>query len=313
MGPWLRFAIAGVAAFTVTSTVQVPAGEPKLEELLARVPILSSDGGTAASFRLRGRVQLRPKLFFDFEAAWAKPDRGAMLVTIGEDDPVPVLYCAQKKILLVDYFQNVVTYQEKGTPSIKVGLGDDDKLLLGFGVNSGDAGKIVVDLPPLLRGLGNKAEWTRQEGGAWRYSNVSKSGNSRLIADFDAAARGNPLQRLELRSASDDSLTFAFYDMVVDEPVPSRLTSFPARSDFPDGIIVESKQFEADQNAAGFAWIMKQFMSGVLATAAIDNPDLREAVEAFAEVDWKQAEQNRRRYASQFRNLLSPDAVKQRN
>lgn len=304
MGTSFRLTITGVAAFTLMSAAKVLADEPKLEQLLARIPILSSDGETAESFYVRGRVQFQPNLHVDFEATCTKPHQSALLVTIGEDDPAPVLYCARGRIFLVDYLQNVVTYHETGTPSVKIGLGAEDTLSFSLGVNSKDTGKIVVDLQPLLRGLGDDAKWNHRKGGEWRYSNISKSGNSRVIADFNIAARGYPLQRFEVRSTSDDSLMIALNEIAVDEPVPSRLSSFPARTDFPDGIIVESKEFETDQNVAWFAWIMKQFTASLLATAAIDAPELREAAEVFNEVDWKRAEQNRRRYAPQLRSLL---------
>ena len=213
-------------------------------------------------------------------------------------------------MLLVDYFKGVVSYHEKGNPQFNVTVGDDDKLSFSMGMATKTAGKIVVDLVKFLQGLGDEGKWEQRPDKNWRYSNLSKSGTSRVIGDFDST-HPYPLRKLEIRYVHDDTPIFLFEGMTINEPLPKRFRSFPARNQFPDEIVVETKKFNDDTKMAAFAEIMKQFMTVLLATAAIETRDLREAVEHFGKVDWEQAEKNRLKYAPQLLRMLEDsDAAK---
>jgi hypothetical protein len=279
------------------------ADDPNLNALVAKIPLLSHESKDLESFYLRGQVQMRDGLFVNFEVAWAAPNQCVSLISIGDKDPAPVLYCAQNRILLVDYFKGVVSYHETGSPQFNVSVDADDKLSFQMGIKSTVAGKIVVDLAKLLQSLGDDAKWEQRPDKTGRYSRLSKSGMSRAFADFDAG-HPYPLRKLEVRYVDGDTPLFVFEDMTINKPIPPRLRTFPGRDQFPDGIVVETMKFSDDRKLAAGAELMKQFMTGLLATAAIENRDLREAVEAFGKVDWEQAEKNRRKYAPQLRRML---------
>jgi len=278
--------------------------EPDLDAWLEKLPLLSSENKQLKSFYFRGKCRFGEHVTARFDVGWTKSGESASLISVGGDDSVPAMYCSHGQMFLVDYLRGVVTLHEKCKPNFNSGVNDANHILFNMGFSSKESSEIAVDLASFLRGNCNSGQWKPGPPGTWQYTNTSKSGLSSVVAHFDLE-HSFPLRKLQVSGEDAAAPLLIFEDLTINEPLPKCLRLFPARDNFPDGIVVESKTFAKDNKLAAVADIMKQLMSSLLATTAIDRPELREAVELFPGVDWKQAKANRDKFAPQIRKLLN--------
>lgn len=293
------------SAVLLSTTPSVAAEEPNLEELLAKVPVLSPTNEALKSFYVRARLPLAGGRPVRFEAAWSAPDEFALSAIVGDAHPTPVLFFSEGRGLMFDSATAVVHFVDDRRPSLQVGVVEEN-VAMGIYITPSKKPKMIVDPPSFFRGLGDHAQWTKLTDTRFRYTNLSKSGSTRVTAEFNVS-QPMPLVKLNVAQVEDSTKAIVINEIRVNEPIPQRLRTFPDRDRLPANLVAQSTKVADEQQPAGVIDEGKRLMICLLIAAVLDDEELRQGVEKLTDVDWKRAKENRDQFAAPLRELLESD------
>lgn len=309
MGRWIPFARTACVLLAISSLPTTVGGEePDLKAIADKLPVLSPETKDLRGFSIRGELHPQEGLTAQFHVAWAAPDEAGILVTVGDEVRAPVMFGSQNRILIVDYLGERVSLHSQFRPMLSTGITDTGTISFNLGAST--KLKLAIDLGSCLKDLSDQGEWNQQAGERWSYENGSKTGNTRVVADF-YLNHAYPLRKLQIVPSDGKRPFLTLEEITINEPLPKFLRSFPADdARFPDDWVVETKTYSEDKKAEARVGAMKEFLSALTATAAIEHEGLRELVGAVKAVDWKQAAENRRASAPQLLKMLGPSEAK---
>ncbi len=281
-----------------------------VEGLLAKVPILSPDNEALTSFQFTAEMPTPFGFPAPMNVGWTRPDDFGMILV----DPAsctPVVFIAEKRLLLYDTASATVWLADDAVPNFVLGV-DDNKFVINYGFASNKKANVTIDLPSLFRDS-QEPKLAKLDNRIWQMTLVSKSGNTKVLANFNAAQTW-PLVDMEIRFAKDDSLLLAVKDISINGPVTERLRKFPSANHFPAELKVQRMAVEEVKGYADGLQVVIRLMRAVGGQAAIRNATVRD-FPFFSNVDWDQAALADAKIAPALRSLLkgSPDYGQQNN
>lgn len=282
---------------TTVSTPQ-PVEKPTIAALLEGVPVISNENEDLDQFQFTLETILTPELNYVLQAVWAEPDHFGLCISVGEQR-TPAAFLSQDKSMLFDLTSRSALIYDDAKPWFVLRAGDKN-MEFTYSVLTSMKAKISVDLPSFLRTAQAHGELTRTRSGDWQLTCFSPSGESKVVATFEDTD-GFPIRELEIRSAAEDILKFAFRNIAVNEDADVHWPEFPAAEAIPEGISVLRI---ADMKLNPGQSLLLQTLA---AFAAVQNPQWRNPA-IFQDVDWDDAAIANDELGPRLRDLLNVPA-----
>ncbi len=280
---------------------QTPEAQPTIEQLIAGVPVMSSQNPQMKRMRMTlhfpfGEDAYPVKATVD----WVRGQSGGMLITASRSE-TPVAFVAQNQSVLFDAVDRKLVFDSEANPGLtfKV-VGDAIKTTFQTKVKK-DHTAIDVDLPSVIRGGRPAKQLQQTQQGHWKVSIVSDTGNTESIMIFDGLPpfhirdfvvvnrkSGNAIWKLSEISINDQQLA----------PWPT----FPQEAVFPEGLEVV-REHGSIGNAQQATKVTIDLMSSVWAQVALDNKDLREK-DLLSEIDWEALRSTNETFGPSLRYVL---------
>jgi len=169
------------------------AEEVTIDELLAKVPVLSPDNEELECFRLTGVL---PTAVRDFpvrlEMSWSRPNRIHAFYQCPASR-IPFAFFADNQMMLLDPAEGSIKLGNEFVPNIEVRV-KTESIAVGCGMraNHPEGAKVLIDLPSFLRGGNEPGTLTQKSATRWQLTQVSVTKNSSSpafsseVSDFSA-------------------------------------------------------------------------------------------------------------------------------
>ena len=271
-----QFVTAVGIFFSMLGGYFVAAQDERLEadELIKSLPILSSDNAKLRSFHFTGEILSSKDVSLVFEVGWSRElgHSVAMMDQFG----FPILFVAKDHMLLNDVAGGTVVFEDNTNPNLIIQVAEG-KCTAVCGVATKNDSSFVVDLPsfvtkstPRIREAENGVEvsYTSTSG----VETVFMFDNTSRINSMTCSYRGEPL--------------IVVRDIVLNQPLPERLTEFPSRDEIPEDIRVEvwSDKDAGSESEARQRTVLLMRALGL--SAALSRPELRNVPPYKSVVDW---------------------------
>lgn len=298
----MGYRILWILALLCIGGVTLPApaavgAEPKVEELIQQIPILTAENDSLQSFSFKGEFVTPFGVPAVFEACWAR-DQGFGFALVDQFD-FPVLFIAQQQMMLYDASEGLLTLGEDCNPKVILQV-KEARSVAFCGVESSAQVPFVVDIPSFIR---QPADATRTFGrlpnGLWELRDLHKKG-SELRLLFDAAEPW-PLKRMEVRLAGEPIVIVR--EIRINSPVPSYLTKFPAVDAFPAELATDRlTEHQGDDLNDAFS-LPQRFVRSLATPSAIRDAKLRSFPFA-GDVNWAEVERRHQVVGPKLSKLL---------
>ena len=266
------------------------------EGLVRDLPVLAAGNKHLQSFRFIGEIQMPNGVPTVFEAGWSKSE-GHCLAMVDQFG-FPVLFVAQNKMLLNDFATGTVILDEGVDPNVIVQVADG-RGTATCGVRAKGDSEFSVDLSsfapietvtPEIRESEDRIEI--------RYAST-KGKQTEYVFDVSS----DPTIR-SMACSHKGRLLIIIRDIVLNRPLPQRLTNFPERDEIPADIRLvdwSMDRSESEDEAQRRTMLM---MRALGTPSALERPDLRDK-QYWADVtDWEKVAQFQKANGSKLSAIL---------
>lgn len=298
--------IGFVCCYWLTFAAMVPAAEPpKIEELIAKMPVLSPDNEAVKSCELRadvgslGPYHLRSQIGWD--RAQGQTAQGFVLYDPQRDVPISVM--ARGTGFLYDVIGQRGMLGDGIWPRFQLGASEKGNFKISVGMatqqdfdNSRDL--VAIDVASLLRGC-EEVRWAEVLNGFWMMHAQSKNGRTKIACGFQPD-HDYPLKSC-LVYADDPSQPLIKIEVVaVNQPVDPQLLSFPADDRIPRNypILEFAQLMENDPMTAGLIGF-----NALFALHAMREPKARKDLPLIKVEDWGPVERHYAEVAPALKRL----------
>lgn len=271
--------------------------EPNAEQLIKRIPVLSTDNQSLRSFSFIGEFVTPFGVPAVFEACWVREDGfGFALV---DQFGFPVLFIAQKQMMLYDASDGLITLDEDCNPNVIMQV-KERRAVAVCGVQSLNKAAFVVDIPSFIRDPSEVTRTFRQlPNNLWELRDLNSNG-SELLLLFDTSEQW-PLKRMEV--LRDGKPMLIIRDIVINKPMPHYLTKFPSVDQFPADLTTDRLADRDEDFFANAISLPQRFVRSLAAPSAIREPKLR-SFPFSNDVNWEEVERRHKVIGPKLSSLL---------
>ncbi len=259
--------IAMTFALLGSYAVNAADGDGDADRLVNDLPVLAASNKQLKSFHFIGEIQMPSGVPVVFEAGWSRAT-GYSLAMVDQFG-FPVLFIAQNKMLLNDFASGTVFLDKGVAPNVIVQVADG-KGAATCGVRAKHDSKFIVDLlsfapitevTPAIKKSADQIEvrYSSPKGPQTTYA--FDTGSDPAIRSMTCSHHGRPL--------------IIIRDIVLNRPLPKRLTKFPSPDQIPADIPLEdwsNNNVESEDEAKRRTMLMTRALG---TPSALERPDLR--------------------------------------
>lgn len=294
-----RLGLLLIASATVGFSGNAVADDVTVDGLLQKVPVLSPTNQALQSFHFTAELPTPFGFPALFEVGWTRPDDfGFVLV---DQTRTPVLFIAQKQLLLYDASKGTITWDDDAWPNVVL-QADDGRWNAKYGFAGKDEVRFIVDLPSLIRGAHASPKLKKLNATTWEVSLLSESGKLETAALFEPSEEW-PLRKMVIRNVEDGTSIVSISEISINQPIPKQLMTFPAVERISKEITTRRfSDREVETDGDGVAVVI-QMMRALAAPAAIRDDKLQN-IPFWKDVNWAEAARRHRRIGPMLAELL---------
>jgi hypothetical protein len=270
------------------ASLTAAADERSPKQLIDLAPVLNSADDHYRTIELGGYFRANDSAWLTFRAIYQAPDHFAVLIRDGADG-TPLLFAADRKLLLYDPIRSIVLWH--AGLSIHFALvkeGDALRVHLDATSDEDKPSSVLVDVRSLLAGPFTNDKLVQTGDKKYRLSRTSQKGNTLECAiDLD---REQPYTHIAIHADGRPDPVICINTLTVNGnpgreeflfPKRGRLAEKVSVQDFPDGMFTRN------------GGELTLLMSASYARAAINKPEMREAVAraGLVDIDWNSAKE----------------------
>ncbi|TWT29818.1 hypothetical protein [Blastopirellula retiformator] len=288
-----RIAI-GCLGWLACCSFAIGAEPPKLEDLIARMPVLSPDNERVKScefiFSLPGLGPFAYRAHVGWDRNRGRESQGMIL-----SDPfgkVPICVAVHGKVFIYDIVRQRGILTDEQFPQVGLHLKTEpeERLQFNYGLIGDDEFAERKDLIKLDPGTFltriQPPKWNKLDAERWEMKASSASGDTKLTCLFDLS-REYPLTKMQMFRESPTDPAIEIEVLSVNGAVDENLLTFPAEADLPKNLpILGQEAYQGlDQDSA-----VKVLGQLFIAHRAMRKPEVRKSIPIFDDVDWDAAE-----------------------
>lgn len=288
------------------STAQPTAAEPTLQQLLARVSVLSPEeqGIDQFSFSYKTTYLNQGRLWGEFRWKRGMPPQHYLSA---DSRRSPMLLVADQQAMYFDLAQQRIITMDQSCPYLRL-RNKGQSLSYEFSIEPYDTRlsrqAIQIDLPSFVQVPTHNRVLGNDSHGNWRYQSTSPSGNSIQIATFDSEPP-HTLREIVISDIVTGEVGLRIHDIRLNDQCNAPWLRFPTADALPDGLAVvpmKREQLNVGMQLA-IGW-NKMIETITTVHMAVENEALRAPPLNVTPDQWKRMEQTKQRFGPQLRELI---------
>ncbi|MHC2068784.1 hypothetical protein ACYFX5_15055 [Bremerella sp. T1] len=296
---WLSLGVGSLLA-------ESPERPPRLEDLLAGVPVLSPESEGIEQFSLTLESPFQEKGLVRCAFRWQR-NEPMQLYLSADPQQLPIWLAADHQLMMFDLENQQVVLVRDTQPSLTLKV-TTRAWQCRFGVEdrqeSVTQADVSIDLPSFFSSESGDPKIEEDDHGNWRYESLSLSGKSKLSATFD---RESPysVRDIKIENVESGKTLLRVHDICVNEECTQPWLRFPPIDTLPeqlDVLTIPERNFNTGFQIA-LRW--KRMVQLILITQmAASNKSLRLPPLNFSELEWQAMEQTKQHFGPRLRYLI---------
>jgi hypothetical protein len=294
--------IAGYACLFIHASLTAGAADVSPGRLIDRAPVIRSSDESCRSIELAGCLRADASAGLTFRVIYRAPDHFAVLIRDAADG-TPLLLAADRKMLLYDPVRSVLLWSAYNDLRFTLAKeGDALRIHLGVTTEPDRASNILVDVKSLVAGPSMNDQVVPIGDNKYRLTRTTEMGNTLQCAlDLN---REQPYTKIDIIKDKASDPCVSLNVLMVNGALGREEFSMPARAEMAERVDVQ--ELPGDALAKGGAELTL-LMRACVARAAINKPEMREAIKAagFTDIDWNRAKEADKKISRVLRDALS--------
>jgi hypothetical protein len=269
--------------------------------LIDRAPVIRSSDEGCRSIELGGYLRANESACLTFRAIYRAPSHFALLIRDGADG-TPLFVAADRRILLYDPLRSALLWKEDTNIHFSlVKERDALRIHLDATTDKDRPSGVLVDIKSMVAGPFPNDIVTRIGDRKYRLTRTTEKGNSLECAiDLD---RKQPYANIQIMHAGQNRPSLRIESLELNGNMDQDEFLFPKKDELAGKTCLRELPDGAMASSGGGLTVL---MAACYARAAINKPEMREAIEraGFSDIDWKGVEENDKRFSHVLREAL---------